>query len=71
MRKFFFLLIALNILTSCIKKENVDLIIHNANIISVDPMNNVHEAIVVKNGKIVALGKENQILMIFLQGVDP
>jgi predicted amidohydrolase YtcJ len=47
---------------SCINKEKVDLIIHNAKIISLDQHDNYHEAMAVKNGKIIALGKENQIL---------
>ncbi len=62
MRKLFFSLISSLLLTNCINKDPVDLIIHNATIISIDPMNNLYEAIAVKNGKIIALGKENQIL---------
>ena len=47
---------------SCINKEKVDLIIHNAKIISLDQHENYHEAMAIKDGKIIALGKENQIL---------
>ena len=46
----------------CINKEKVDLIIHNAKIISLDQHDNHHEAMAVKDGKIIAIGKENQIL---------
>ncbi len=48
--------------TSCITKTKVDLIIHNATIYAVDEENTMHEAMAVKAGKIVAVGKENQIL---------
>ena len=47
---------------SCINKEKTDLIIHNAKIISLDQYDNFHEAMAIKNGKIIAIGKENQIL---------
>lgn len=54
---FFILLI-----TSCYRTEKADLIIHNANIISVDEDSTVYEAMAIKDGKIIELGKENQIL---------
>ncbi len=47
---------------SCINKEKTDLIVHNAKIISLDQYDNFHEAMAIKNGKIIAIGKENQIL---------
>ncbi len=59
------LLIALTaclLLSSCITKQEVDMIVHNATIYSIDDNNNIHEAMAINNGKIVALGKENQIL---------
>lgn len=48
--------------TSCITKTEVDLIVHNATIYTVDEDNTIHEAMAIKGGKIVAIGKENQIL---------
>ncbi len=54
---FFILLI-----TSCYRTEKADLIVHNANIISVDEDSTVYEAMAIKDGKIIELGKENQIL---------
>ena len=47
---------------SCLRSENVDLIIHNAIIFSLDQKNMVYESMAIKNGKIIELGKENQIL---------
>ncbi|MCT4580667.1 MAG: amidohydrolase [Flavobacteriales bacterium] len=47
---------------SCLTKTKVDLIIHNATIYVVDEEHTIHEAMAVKAGKIVAVGKENQIL---------
>jgi hypothetical protein len=50
------------IVSSCITKTEVDLIVHNATIYSVDEDGLMHEAIAVKDGRILAIGKENQIL---------
>ena len=50
------------LLFSCLNKEKADLIVHNSKIISVDQFDSFYEAMAIKNGKIIALGKENQIL---------
>lgn len=50
------------VFTSCIHKTDVDLIVHNAKIYSVDEDSTVYEAMAIKEGRIVELGKENQIL---------
>ncbi|MEO0403577.1 MAG: amidohydrolase family protein, partial [Bacteroidota bacterium] len=51
------------ILMSCsLKRENVDVIIHNAQIHSMNSMMEVHQAAAVKDGKIVEIGPERQIL---------
>ena len=47
---------------SCNYKTEVDLIIHNGILYSLDDNNNIHEAIAIKNNKIIATGKNNQIL---------
>ncbi len=49
-------------LTSCYRSEQADMIVHNAKIITVDKDGNIYEAIAIKDGKIIELGKENQIL---------
>lgn len=50
------------LLTSCITKTEVDLIVHNAVIYTIDEEENQFEAMAIHNGIIVAIGKENQIL---------
>ncbi len=50
------------IFASCYRTEKADLIVHNANIVSVDEDSTVYEAMAIKDGKIIELGKENQIL---------
>lgn len=63
MKTTFLLLIAsLITLSSCMKGESVDIIIHNAQIHSMDDDLTVHEAIAIRNGKIVEIGPERQIL---------
>lgn len=60
---FSLLLFALLFLTSCMKGESVDLIIHNARIHTmVEGDEKIHEAIAIRNGKIVEIGPERQIL---------
>ena len=49
-------------LEGCITKTPVDLIVHNAVIYTVDENFTTVEAMAIQDGKIVALGKENQIL---------
>ena len=49
-------------LSGCISKENVELIIHNGKIYSMDINEKIHEAMAIQNGKIISLGKNNQIL---------
>ena len=44
------------------KTKEVDLIIHNGNIVSVTEDSLVFEAMAIKDGRIVAIGKEQQIL---------
>lgn len=64
MRVKFFLtaLIIMMALLGCMKSENADLIIHNAQIYSLDESNSTFEAMAVKDGKIVELGPNRQIL---------
>jgi hypothetical protein len=56
------LLSCLLLLQSCMKGESVDLVIHNAQIHSMDEQNTIYEAIAIRDGKIVELGPERQIL---------
>ena len=50
------------VLSSCIKSENCDLVIHNAHIYSMNSANDIFDAMAIKDGKIVELGHERQIL---------
>jgi len=59
--KYIFLAIVL-LGSSCIKKKEIDLIIHNGIIHTIDDRNSTHEAIAINDGKIIAIGKNNQIL---------
>ena len=49
-------------LSSCMNTKEVDLIIHNSNIVSVTEDSLIFEAMAIKDGRIVAIGKEQQIL---------
>ena len=64
MRFFFFLVsaILISILSSCMKGESVDLIIHNARVNTMNDQNNLEEAIAIKDGIIIEVGAERQIL---------
>ncbi len=57
-----FLLLFMMFLTSCIIPDSVDMIVHNANIISVNENGDVYEAMAIQDGKILELGSEHQIL---------
>ena len=50
------------VLTGCIKTEKVDLVIHNAKIYAVDGTSSTFEAMAIKDGRIVELGAERQIM---------
>ena len=55
-------LIYLLLLSSCYKGEKVDLIIHNGEIHSMNEKGETFEAIAIRNGKIIELGPNRQIL---------
>jgi predicted amidohydrolase YtcJ len=50
------------LISSCIRPEKADLIVHNAVIYSVDDNFTVYEAMVIQDGVIIDMGKENQML---------
>ena len=60
--KFIISLIISIQLNSCITKTKVDLIVHNANIYTINSNNDIYESVAVKDGEIIDLGKNNQIL---------
>lgn len=62
-KKSFYLVLYTLILYSCSpKKQEVDLIIHNAIIYTVDSSFSVQQAMAIKNGKIIETGSNEQIL---------
>ena len=59
----YLLLITISVLlSSCFKGQKVDLIIHNGSIHTLNETNDSYEAMAIKDGKIVELGAERQIL---------
>ena len=60
--KSIWILFTIIFLTSCYRTEEADLIVHNAHIITVDKEGHIYEAMAIKDGKIIEIGKENQIL---------
>jgi predicted amidohydrolase YtcJ len=64
MKSFHFSILISTILlfSSCMKGESVDLIIHNAKIYTMDDANTVEDAIAIRDGKIVEVGPEREIL---------
>lgn len=61
MRNLAILLILLVSISSCKKMQEVDLIIHNGTIYSVDPSFSIYESMAVKDGKIVEIGSNERI----------
>ena len=62
MKIYSILLFLTLLLTACMKGQKVDLIVHNAKIHTMDLSNSMHEAMAIRNGKIVEVGPERQIL---------
>src|SRR5574343_999863 len=63
LKNIFFLFMASWALTGChFKNEQVDLIIHNAVIYTMNEAGSVHDARAIKDGIIVAIGPEREIL---------
>jgi predicted amidohydrolase YtcJ len=62
MRKLYFLLACIPFLHSCYKGLTVDMIVHNARIHDMLDTTIVHEAMAIRDGKIIEIGPERQIL---------
>lgn len=62
MKKLIYFLSAAALFQACMKGQRVDLVVHNAKIHTVDGNYSIHEAMAVKDGKIVEVGPERQIL---------
>ena len=64
-KSYFVLILFSLILFSCKQKSKVDLILHHAVIYTVDSTFSTAEAMAVKNGKIIAVGKNESILNLY------
>lgn len=62
MKNILALFVLFFLLNACMKGQKVDLIIHNAKIHTMDLSSTVHDAIAIRNGKVVEVGAERQIL---------
>lgn len=63
MRNFYIsVMILMTLASGCEPAEQVDLIVHNGSIYSINESNDVAKAMAVKDGKIVAIGAEREIL---------
>lgn len=61
MKILFTILLGLT-MTACIHSEEADLVVHNARIHSMDEGNTSYQAMAIRDGRIVELGPEQQIL---------
>jgi predicted amidohydrolase YtcJ len=59
---FFVFVLVIAGFSSCMKGQHVDLIIHNAKIHSMDEQNHEYQAMAIRDGKIVELGPDRQIM---------
>ncbi|MGB1041151.1 MAG: amidohydrolase [Flavobacteriales bacterium] len=62
MKKLFTLIISILFLSNCVKFKTADLVIHNARIYTVNEEFEVAQAMAIKDGKIVMIGKEHEIM---------
>lgn len=63
--RFLFFLLSLSLLftfQSCGRGKTVDLVIHNAKIHTMDESDHIYDAVAIKDGKIVEVGAEHQIM---------
>jgi predicted amidohydrolase YtcJ len=60
--KHVFLLLAAPLLAACYQGQTADLVVHNAVIHTLDENATTHQAMAVRNGRIIELGPERQIL---------
>jgi len=61
MKSFLYALVALAFFSSCSKKEQADLIVYNARVYTVNSTFDTVQALAVKDGKILAVGRSDEI----------
>lgn len=62
MKNLFVFVLMAGLLSSCYRSKEADIVIHNARIYSLDKGNTVYEAVAIKDGKIIELGPEREIM---------
>ncbi|MBM3434668.1 MAG: amidohydrolase family protein, partial [Bacteroidetes bacterium] len=62
MKRLVLFLIFVLLMSACVLKENADLIIHNGLVYSVNENSEIFTAFAVKNGRIIAIGSDAEIL---------
>ena len=62
MNKIFAFLFYCVFLSACSSQEDADLIVYNATVYTVDSSFSIAEAMVVKDGKVLAVGKSEELL---------
>ncbi|MGB6037439.1 MAG: amidohydrolase [Cryomorphaceae bacterium] len=62
MKRIFNLSLLILLLSGCYKSEEADLVVHNATIYAVDEEFGTYQAMAIKDGKIIELGAEREIL---------
>ena len=56
----------LYLFSACVKTEEADLVVHNGKILSFNEQNELFEAMAIKDGKIIELGAEHEIMNRYL-----
>lgn len=62
MRILLIALVLASALTACVKGEKADVLVHNAKIYALDGTNTIAEAMAIRDGRIIELGAERQIM---------
>lgn len=62
MKNIFLYLLVSFTLSSCVKFKTADLVVHNARIYTVNQEFEIAQAMAINNGKIIAIGKEHEIM---------
>ena len=62
MKKISYILVIMLLMTSCFKGKNADLVVFNAKIHSMDDGDHVSQAMAIKDGKILEVGPDRQIM---------
>ena len=63
-KKVVLLLSIIVILSSCMKGESADLILHNGSIFTLNDNNDIHQAIAIKDGKILEVAESTIVISV-------